>query len=53
MTREEKSIVIEDLTAQLAQSSIIYLADISGLVALDTSNLRIECYKSNIKLAVV
>ena len=53
MTREEKSIVIEDLTAQLAQSSTIYLADISGLDALATSSLRRECYKSNIKLAVV
>ena len=53
MTREEKSTVIEDLTAQLAENSIIYLADISGLDAGTTSNLRRECYKSNIKLAVV
>ncbi|HET8884745.1 MAG TPA: 50S ribosomal protein L10, partial [Salinimicrobium sp.] len=29
MTREEKSKVIEDLTAQLADNTIIYLADIS------------------------
>jgi len=53
MTREEKAIVIEDLTAQLAQSPNIYLADISGLNALATSNLRRACYKANIKLAVV
>ncbi len=53
MTREEKSTVIEDLTAQLAENSIIYLADISGLDAGTTSNLRRECHKSNIKLAVV
>jgi large subunit ribosomal protein L10 len=32
MTREEKSIVIEDLTAQLAGTNIIYIADISGLM---------------------
>ncbi|MFM2049504.1 MAG: hypothetical protein RI955_2052, partial [Bacteroidota bacterium] len=31
MTREEKSIAIEDLTAKLAGSNIVYLADISGL----------------------
>ena len=40
MTREEKSQVIEDLTTQLADGNIIYLADISGLDALSTSNLR-------------
>lgn len=53
MTREEKSIVIEDLTAQLTDNSIIYLADISGLNAGTTSNLRRACYKANVKLAVV
>ena len=53
MTREEKSLVIEDLTAQLSNNSIIYLADISGLNALSTSNLRRACFKANVKLAVV
>jgi large subunit ribosomal protein L10 len=45
MTREEKSLVIEELTAQLADNVNIYLADISGLNALDTSNLRSACFK--------
>lgn len=53
MTREEKLNVIEDLTAQLAENSTIYLADISGLDATTTSNLRRACFKSNVKLAVV
>lgn len=53
MTREEKSQVIETLTAKLTEENIIYLADISGLNALDTSNLRRACFKANIKLAVV
>lgn len=53
MTREEKLTVIEDLTAQLGDNGIIYLADISGLNAQATSNLRRACYKANIKLAVV
>jgi len=53
MTREEKSQVIEDLTAQLAGFQTIYLADISGLDAGSTSNLRRACFKANIKLAVV
>ncbi len=53
MTREEKSQVIQDLTAQLADNANIYLADISGLNAGTTSDLRRACYKANIKLAVV
>ena len=53
MTREEKSLVIETLTNKLAENSIIYLADISGLNALETSNLRRACFKANINLAVV
>lgn len=53
MTREEKSQVIEALTTQLTDKNIIYLTDISGLNASDTSNLRRECFKANIKLAVV
>lgn len=53
MTREEKSQVIEDLTAQLADYSNIYLTDISGLNAGTTSDLRRACFKANIKLAVV
>ncbi len=53
MTREEKSIAIEDLTAQLAESNIIYISDISGLDAETTSNLRRACFKAGIKLSVV
>ncbi|MEO9894074.1 50S ribosomal protein L10 [Aurantibacter sp.] len=53
MTKEEKGVVIEDLTKQLAESSIIYLADISGLDAQTTSDLRRACFKSNIQLSVV
>lgn len=53
MTREEKLNVIQDLTAQLGESSTIYLADISGMNAETTSALRRACYKADIKLAVV
>lgn len=53
MTREEKSKVIQDLTAQLADTNTVYLADISGLDAISTSNLRRACFKANVKLAVV
>ena len=53
MTREEKSQVIEELTAQLAESSNFYLTDISGLNAVATSDLRRACFKANVRLAVV
>ena len=49
MTREEKSKVIQDLTAQLADTNTVYLADISGLDAISTSNLRRACFKANVK----
>ena len=53
MTREEKSLVIEELTAQLSENQNIYLADISGLTAGATSDLRRACFKANVRLAVV
>ncbi|MCB9425476.1 MAG: 50S ribosomal protein L10 [Flavobacteriales bacterium] len=53
MTREEKSNVIQDLATKLNQSSVVYIADISGLNAEDTSNLRRSCFKSNVTLEVV
>tara|TARA_B100001063_G_C16626924_1_gene483674 strand:+ start:339 stop:854 length:516 start_codon:yes stop_codon:yes gene_type:complete len=53
MTREQKSQVIEELTVQLTESSNFYLADISGLNAVNTSSLRRACFKANVKLSVV
>ena len=53
MTREEKSQVIEQLTAQLTENATIYLADISGLDAGSTSNLRRACFKAGVRLSVV
>jgi large subunit ribosomal protein L10 len=53
MTREEKSIAIQDLTAKLADANIFYLTDISGLNAQATSDLRRAAFKAGIKLEVV
>ena len=53
MTREEKATVISAIEAQLEDNSTIYLADISGLDAATTSDLRRACFKANIKLSVV
>jgi len=53
MTRQEKATVIQDLTKQLSENPVIYLADVSGMKAGATTDLRRACYKANIKLAVV
>ena len=53
MTREEKSVAINEILEVLKSNQNIYLADISGLNALETSNLRRMCFKAGVKLSVV
>ncbi|MBT8304084.1 MAG: 50S ribosomal protein L10, partial [Bacteroidia bacterium] len=45
--------LVKELTGQLADNANIYLADISGLNAGATSDLRRACFKANVSLAVV
>ena len=53
MTRVEKSKVIKNLTTELGNNANIYMTDVSGLNAVETSKLRRACFKANIKLSVV
>ena len=53
MKKEDKSIVISELQSTIAAYPHLYLADIGGLNAAQTSDLRKKCYKENIKLVVV
>jgi len=53
MTRQEKNEAIESLKESLGGVKNLYLADIAGLDAKQTSNLRRACFKQNIKLQVV
>ena len=53
MNKEEKVIAVEELKGQLANYKSIYLTDIAGLDAVQTSKLRRECFNSNVKLSVV
>lgn len=53
MTKEEKSIAIDEITDILKSNQNIYLADISGLNALQSSSLRRMCFKAGVKLSVV
>lgn len=53
MTREEKAKYIDDLTAELANAGIFYLADTSNLTVDVINNLRRKCFQSNVTLKVV
>lgn len=53
MKRSEKFEVIEQLTNEINSYSHFYIADISGLNADVTSNLRRLCSKREVKLVVV
>jgi large subunit ribosomal protein L10 len=53
MKREDKSVLIDSLTEQIKSSTHFYLTDISDLNAQDTSALRRECFKKDIKMQVV
>ena len=53
MTRQEKNEAIENLKEALGDLKNLYLADIAGLDAIQTSALRRACFKENIKLQVV
>ncbi len=52
MRREDKNQVIASLAEQINNANHFYVADIAGLDAADTSDLRRECYKSNVSLVV-
>ncbi len=53
MTREEKGQLIDELTAVLEESNIIYLTDIAGLDSAKTTELRRQCFRNNISIRVV
>jgi len=53
MTREEKNQEIDSLTEVLKSANTLYIADIAGLNAEQTSNLRRLCFKNNVKINVV
>ncbi len=53
MTKEEKNQVIDELTSTLTENKNIYLADISGLDAGTTSNLRRLCFNKKVSIHVV
>jgi len=53
MKREDKNIIIDNLTKQINDSNHFYLTDISELNASDTSDLRRKCFEQDVILIVV
>lgn len=53
MRREEKEIIIDDLSNRIAKTKHFYLTDISELSAEQTSVLRRKCFEKEIQLLVV
>ena len=53
MTKEEKAKYIDDLTAELTQAGVFYLADTSELTVEVINNLRRKCFQSGVTLKVV
>ena len=53
MKKEVKDTIIVELGKKLQEFPHFYLVDVSGLNAEATSNLRRECFKSEIKMVVV
>jgi large subunit ribosomal protein L10 len=53
MKSTEKQVIINKLKEKIDTYNHFYLADISGLNASDTSDLRRLCFKQDVKLVVV
>ena len=53
MRKEVKSTIVVELGEKLKQYSHFYLADVTGLNAAETSDLRRKCFKQDIKMVVV
>ena len=53
MKKEDKALIISNIAETLKEYSCFYLVETAGLDAEATSNLRRECFKSDIKLMVV
>jgi large subunit ribosomal protein L10 len=53
MKKEDKSLVIKNITDTVKEYAHFYLVDITAMNAADTSALRRECFNSGIKLMMV
>lgn len=53
MNKAKKGEILEQLTALIASTPHLYVADVTGLDAVQTGKLRRLCFRQNVKLLVV
>lgn len=53
MTKEEKVLVIQEIKGLLQDAKVVYVADLEGLNASQTSDFRRQAFKNNIQVKVV
>ena len=53
MKREDKNVIVNQLTEEINKAKHFYIADIGGLNASETIALRRICFKEDVKLLVV
>ena len=53
MTREEKAVIIEELSEKFKSNSNFYFTDASGLTVAEVNDLRRKCFQSGIEYKVV
>jgi large subunit ribosomal protein L10 len=53
MTREEKSVIIDELSDKLKKTPFFYIVDAGGMSVDETNNLRRKCFGSGIEYRVI
>ncbi len=53
MKKQDKALLIQNLTEKINETAHFYLTDIADLNAEDTSNLRAKCFENQIQMNVV
>lgn len=53
MTKEEKIVIVDDLSEQLKENSSFYLTDISGMSANEINDFRKKCYDRELQIKVI
>ena len=53
MRKEDKSVIVEQISALLQQYPHFYLVDIEGMDAEKTSAMRRKCFQSSVKMVAV
>jgi large subunit ribosomal protein L10 len=52
MTKEEKNVIIDDITALLGKYPTVYITDTSALTVAKTTQLRRLCFNKGVKMVV-